>query len=79
MHFRCSNKAKSKLMQKLSQYLGDVTLEQNALEKQDKCHASNSINSKQQAILKAKRVIWAPSSENVSSEVCDRVTFKPAC
>ena len=23
--------------------------------------------------------IWAPSSENVSSKVCDRVTFKPAC
>ena len=22
---------------------------------------------------------WVPSSENVSSEVCDRVTFKPAC
>ena len=24
-------------------------------------------------------IIWAPSSENVSSKVCDRVTFKPAC
>ena len=23
--------------------------------------------------------IWAPSSENVSSGVCDQITFKPAC
>ena len=25
------------------------------------------------------KIIWAPSSENVSSRVCDQVTFKPAC
>ena len=28
---------------------------------------------------KRGRIIWAPLSENVSSKVCDRVIFKPAC